>query len=72
MGNIPTDEEEQAWQELEQRKTQEYLQRAHTKAAMFVREYHNELALMTLRKAFELGYRHGFTDGQERNNGHRS
>ena len=61
-----TDEEEQAWQDIEHKRVGEYLQRAQLKAARFVQDYHNELALMTLRKAFELGYRAGFTDGQEK------
>lgn len=63
MNNIPTEEEEQAWQELERKHTQEYLQRAQIEAAIFVGEFRNELSIMTIRKAFELGFRRGYTQG---------
>ena len=60
-----TDEEEQAWQDIEHKRVGEYLQRAQIEAEKFVIEYHNELPIMTLRKAFELGFRRGYTQGEK-------
>ena len=59
-----TDEEEQAWQDIEHKRVGEYLQRAQIEAEKFVIEYHNELPIMTLRKAFELGFRRGYSAAQ--------
>lgn len=59
--------EEDAWQDLERRataqQTQAYLQMAHTEAAKFIAEHKSELGIMTLRRAFEIGFRTGFTNG---------
>lgn len=61
--------EDEAFEELERnaraRKEQEYLQRAQMEATKFVDDYKNELGIMTLRKAFELGYRFGYTDSKK-------
>lgn len=61
--------EDDAWKELEQRlkreKTTEYLQRAHMEAAKFIEEYQADLGIMTLRKAFEIGFRYGYTASME-------
>ena len=59
-----TDEEEQAWQDIEHKRVGEYLQRAHIEAEKFVIEYHNELPIMTLREAFELGFCRGYSAAQ--------
>lgn len=66
-----TDEEEQAWQDIEHKRVGEYLQRAQIEAEKFVREYHNELGIMTLRKAFEIGFRKGYTQGESNGNAKR-
>jgi hypothetical protein len=61
--------EDEAFQELEHRlnaqKTAEYLQRAQIEAARFIHDHQNELGMMTLRRAFELGFRHGYTHGND-------
>ena len=59
-----TEEEEQAWQDMEHKRIGEYLQRAQIEAEKFVDEYRTELPIMTLRKAFELGFRRGYTKGK--------
>ena len=55
--------EEEAWQELErkQRKADEQhtTTEAQVKAMEFINDHANELGIMTLRKAFEIGYRRG-------------
>ena len=59
-----TDAEESAWQELERK---QQMQQTHTleaeaqqRAAYFIMDMNNaELGIMTLRKAFEIGYRAG-------------
>jgi len=60
-------DEDQAWDDLERRihakRATEYVQRAQIEAARFIHEHKDELGMMTLRKAFELGYRFGFSDG---------
>ena len=63
---IRTDEDE-AWEAIEAKQKRaaaiEALQRAIVAAALFVSESpKRELAIMTLRKAFELGYRQGWHD----------
>lgn len=63
---IRTDEDE-AWEAIEAKQKRaaaiEVLQRAAVAAALFVSESQKrELAIMTLRKAFELGYRQGWSD----------
>lgn len=64
-----TEEEEQAWQDIEHRRVGEYLQRAQIEAEKFVGEFRNELPIMTLRKAFELGFRRGYSYSQGEKNG---
>lgn len=59
-----TEEEEQAWQDMEHKRIGEYLRRAQIEAEKFVDEYRTELPIMTLRKAFELGFRRGYTKGK--------
>jgi len=66
-----TEEEEQAWQDIEHKRVGEYLQRAQIEAEKFVREYHNELGIMTIRKAFEIGFRKGYTQGESNGNAKR-
>ena len=55
--------EEEAWQELEskQRKADEQhnTTEAQVKAMEFINDHASELGIMTLRKAFEIGYRRG-------------
>ena len=56
--------EDEAWQELERK---QQMQQAHTleaeaqqRAAYFIMDMNNaELGIMTLRKAYEIGYRAG-------------
>lgn len=61
--------EDEAFEELERstlvKKEQEYLQRAQMEAAKFIDDYSHELGIMTLRKAFELGYRFGYSDAKK-------
>ena len=61
--------EDEAFEELERnaraKKEQEYLQRAQMEATKFISDYSNELGIMTLRKAFELGYRFGYSDAKK-------
>ena len=59
--------EDEAWNAIEAKQKRaaaiEVLQRAAVAAALFVSESpKRELAIMTLRKAFELGYRQGWED----------
>lgn len=58
--------EDEAFDELEHRiqakRATEYIQRAQIEAARFVFDNKDELGMITLRKAFELGYRFGFSD----------
>ena len=55
--------EDEEWQELErkQRKAdeQQTTTEAQVKAMEFINDHANELGIMTLRKAFEIGYRRG-------------
>jgi hypothetical protein len=55
--------EEETWQELErkQRKADEQhtTTEAQVKAMEFINDHASELGIMTLRKAFEIGYRRG-------------
>jgi hypothetical protein len=59
--------EDESWEELEQRLKRQnltqYLQRAYAEASRFIEENKNDLGTMTLRKAFEIGYRYGYSDG---------
>ena len=59
--------EDEAWEAIEAKQKRadeiEVLQRAAVAAAAFVSESQKrDLAIMTLRKAFELGYRQGWED----------
>lgn len=61
--------EDEAFEELEQdmrrKKNQEVLKQAQIEAQEFVQDHANELGIMTLRKAFEIGYRFGYTDAKK-------
>jgi hypothetical protein len=61
-----TTPEDEAFEELEQRlrnqKVERYMQRAQIEAARFIQDNRDLLGLMTLRKAFEMGYRLGYRD----------
>lgn len=61
--------EDQEFELLEQRQRQkrdtEIFMQASTAAAQFVQVYQNELAIMSLRKAFELGFRAGTNFNKE-------
>ena len=61
-----TNPEDEAFEELEQRlrdqKVERYMQRAQIEAARFIQDNRDLLGLMTLRKAFEMGYRLGYSD----------
>jgi hypothetical protein len=58
--------EDQAFEELEQRlleqKVARYMQRAQIEAARFIHDNRDQLGILTLRKAFEMGYRLGYSD----------
>ena len=66
-----TDAEESAWQELERK---QQMQQAYTleaeaqqRAAYFIMDMNNaELGIMTLRKAYEIGYRAGVYAAQRK------
>lgn len=59
--------EDEAFEDLERRiqakRATEHIQKAQIEAARFISDHKDELGIMTLRKAFELGYRYGFSDG---------
>jgi uncharacterized protein with PhoU and TrkA domain len=61
-----TEAEDEAFAEMEQRihnmVVERYMQRATIEAARFIQDNRDLLGLMTLRKAFEMGYRHGYSD----------
>jgi uncharacterized protein with PhoU and TrkA domain len=61
-----TTPEDEAFEELEQRlrdqKVERYMQRATIEAARFIQDNRDLLGMMTLRKAFEMGYRLGYSD----------
>jgi hypothetical protein len=61
--------EDEAFEELEHRlkekQTTDYIQRAQIEAARFLHDHKDELGMMTLRKAFELGYRYGYSNGTD-------
>ena len=60
--------EDEAFAEMEERMqsrvVERYVQRAQIEAARFIQDNQDLLGLITLRKAFELGYRHGYSDAQ--------
>jgi hypothetical protein len=67
--------EDEAWQEIErkQRKAQEQVEmtEAVVSAMRFINDMNNaELGIMTLRKAYEIGYRAGTYAAQRRRDGH--
>jgi hypothetical protein len=49
---------------MQSRVVERYVQRAQIEAARFIQDNQDLLGLMTVRKAFELGYRHGYSDAQ--------
>ena len=61
-----TTPEDEAFAEMEQRihnmAVERYMQRAQIEAARFIQDNRDLLGLMTLRKAFEIGYRLGYSD----------
>lgn len=61
--------EDEAWQELErkQRKAEEQhtTTEAQVKAMEFINDHANELGIMTLRKAFAMGYRDAVTRSKD-------
>lgn len=60
--------EDEAFAEMEERihnmAVERYVQRAQIEAARFIKDHQDLLGMMTLRKAYELGYRHGCSDKQ--------
>ena len=51
-------------EEIRRKDYQNILKRAQTEAQEFVQDHASELGIMTLRKAFEVGYRFGYCDGK--------
>jgi hypothetical protein len=51
-------------EDIRRREYQDILKRAQTEAQEFVQDHAAELGIMTLRKAFEIGYRFGYCDGK--------
>ena len=66
--NLDATPEDEAFAEMEERMqsrvVERYVQRAQIEAARFIQDNQDLLGLMTVRKAFELGYRHGYSDAQ--------
>ena len=66
--NLNATPEDEAFAEMEERMqsrvVERYVQRAQIEAARFIQDNKDLLGLMTVRKAFELGYRHGYSDAQ--------
>lgn len=66
--NLDVTPEDEAFAEMEERMqsrvVERYVQRAQIEAARFIQDNKDLLGLMTVRKAFELGYRHGYSDAQ--------
>ena len=63
------DPEDEAFSELERtirdRAISEYLAKAHKASRSFVSDTPaTQLAALTLTQAYEIGYRHGYTDGK--------
>ncbi len=61
--------EDEAWEELEhriwRRKVADYIALSKDEAQRFMKEANKtDLATMTLTQAYELGYRHGYTNGK--------
>lgn len=56
-------DEEEAFQLLDKQQQQvEILQVAQREAQEFIEDHADQLGVMTLRKAFEMGYRFGYSD----------
>lgn len=51
---------------IRRKENENILAKAQTEAQEFVEDYGNELGIMTLRKAFEIGYRLGYVDARRR------
>ena len=51
-------------EDIRRKDYQDILKRAQTEAQEFVQDHASELGIMTLRKAFEVGYRFGYCDGK--------
>jgi len=65
MHHEMTPEEEEAWQDLERRERGRLFALAQNEAGICAQEFiertpHTELGIFTLRKAFEMGFLHGF------------
>jgi DNA polymerase II large subunit len=62
--------EDEAFAEMEQRihnmVVERYMQRAQIEAARFIQDNQDLLGMMTLRKAFEMGYRLGYSDATDK------
>lgn len=60
--------EDEAFAEMEERihnmAVERYVQRAQIEAARFIQDHQDLLGMMTIRKAYELGYRHGYSDAK--------
>lgn len=58
--------EDEAFAEMEERMqnriVERYMQRAQIEAARFIHDNRDQLGILTLRKAFEMGYRFGYSD----------
>jgi len=61
--------EDDAFRELERniqaQKNIDLIYRASAEAARFIYDKKDELGIMTLRKAFEIGFKHGYTHGTD-------
>lgn len=60
--------EDEAFEELERRQARReeigHMQRAEIEAYKFVTDRRESLGAMTLKEAFEIGYRMGYSDGR--------
>jgi hypothetical protein len=60
--------EDEAFETLDKQQQQhEILAVAQREAQEFVQDHADQLGVMTLRKAFEMGYRFGYSDALRRN-----
>jgi hypothetical protein len=66
--NLDATPEDEAFAEMEERMknrvVERYVQRAQIESARFIQDHQDLLGMMTVRRAFELGYRHGYSDAQ--------
>lgn len=51
-------------QDIRRKEYQDILKRAQIEAQEFIQDHAGELGIMTLRKAFEVGYRFGYCDAK--------